>query len=104
MKKKKIDQNPMQLIKPEITGKPPLPRYGHSMVFNELQNILIIYGGRNDYENCFFGDVHILKLNVLSWIGVKVNGIPKPPRASHCACAFSIFFIILYPGSTRKMV
>lgn len=96
MKKKKIDQNPMQLIKPEITGKPPLPRYGHSMVFNELQNILIIYGGRNDYENCFFGDVHILKLNVLSWIGVKVNGIPKPPRASHCACAFSIFFIILY--------
>lgn len=79
----------MQLIKPEIAGKAPTPRYGHSMVFNEIQNIVIIYGGRNDYEKTFFGDVHILKLNVLCWVNVKITGIPKPPRASHCAASFS---------------
>lgn len=93
----------MVLIKPEIGGKPPLPRYGHSMVFNDVQNIVIIYGGRNDYENSFFGDVHILKLNLLCWVSVKVQGIPKAPRASHCACSFSFYiYFFLYSYSIKR--
>ena len=80
----------MALIKPDVGGKPPCARYGHSMIFNDIQNIVVIYGGRNDYENCFFGDVHILKLNILCWVTVKTQGVPKVPRASHCACNFSI--------------
>lgn len=79
----------MALIKPEISGKPPIPRYGHSMVYNEMQNIVIIYGGRNDYEKAFFGDVNILKLNSLCWVLVKTTGVPKAPRASHCSASFS---------------
>lgn len=79
----------MQLIKPDIAGKPPAPRYSHTFSYNEFQNIAIVYGGRNDYEDYFYSDIHILKLNILTWITVKCTGITKPPRASHCACSYS---------------
>lgn len=79
----------MQLIRPEIMGQAPIPRCGHTIIYNEYQNIVIIYGGRNDYEKQFFSDIHILKLNVLTWVSVKPFGAIKTPRASHCACSYS---------------
>ena len=37
-------------IKPKIRGKPPAPRYGHSMHFVEFMNWVIIFGGRTPSE------------------------------------------------------
>jgi hypothetical protein len=38
----------MYWMKPDPKGKSPLPRYDHSMVYNELLGLIIIYGGKND--------------------------------------------------------
>jgi hypothetical protein len=44
----KIDVRPLHWIIPETKGLPPDARYDHSMVYNELLGLLVIYGGRND--------------------------------------------------------
>jgi hypothetical protein len=91
----------MQLIKPEILGKPPNARCSHSIIYNEYQNIVIIYGGRNDQEKQFFSDIHILKLNGLTWVTVKQLGAMKSPRASHCACSYSKNSIFLLKNKEK---
>ena len=58
----------------ETKGKPPRPRYNHSMNFYEKENFLIIHGGRNDLmsETFAFDDTFILDLESFEWFHVQL--------------------------------
>ena len=70
----KIGKKPCEWIKPDCRGRPPVPRYLHTMNFYEEGNFLIVYGGRNDIksESSALNDLHILELKRLEWIEVIV--------------------------------
>jgi len=56
----------------EIEGKPPQPRYFHSMEHFEDSNMLVVFGGRAESTvkatNFCLNDVWLLDLYFLSWI------------------------------------
>ena len=58
----------------ETKGKPPRPRYNHSMNFYERGNFLIIHGGRNDMmsETIAFDDTFVLDLEFFEWFHVEL--------------------------------
>lgn len=63
----------MKFIKPECNGRPPCPRFLHSMNFYEEGNFLIVYGGTNENsENFDLGDIFILELSKMEWIEIKI--------------------------------
>ena len=54
----------MVLLKPKTYGKPPSPRYFHTMIYNEQCNFVVISGGRNDLnrQSPVYNDIHILNI------------------------------------------
>ena len=75
---------------PQIAGKPPTARYGHSMNYYPDRNIIVVFGGRNDdnfyeYGQSYMNDVWILYLERLTWCrwNAKCNYVPVS-RYSHC--------------------
>lgn len=74
---------PLQWIHPETDGKPPQPRYLHSVTFISSSNSIFIFGGYND--SVYFNDGHIFNLNNCNWMSCKFYGTPSQPRASHCS-------------------
>jgi hypothetical protein len=69
----RLGNKPLKFFKPEYRGKPPCPRYLHSMNFYEEGNFLIIYGGTNENSvNFDLGDIFILELSKMEWIEIKI--------------------------------
>ena len=69
----KLGRKPVEITKLALKGKPPSPRYFHTVNFFEEGNILIVYGGRNDMsEDYALGDMFILDLGKLEWIEAKL--------------------------------
>lgn len=56
----------MHWIKANTVGKNIEMRYDHTMNFNDILGLLVIYGGRNDIK--FMDDLHILKVRNLTWM------------------------------------
>mmetsp|Transcript_7608 Transcript_7608/g.14298 ORF Transcript_7608/g.14298 Transcript_7608/m.14298 type:complete len:620 (+) Transcript_7608:6168-8027(+) len=84
----------------EVTysGTPPLPRYDHVAAF--IQGNLIISGGRNDSlyarkgDSCL-NDVHILKIETMSWESVIIHGAVPEGRWGHCAAVYGSKMLML---------
>lgn len=70
----------------QTTGKTPLPRYQHSMVFFKHNNTLIIFGGKTGSPGNpgnVLNDLHILDLETLNWSETVVVGHVPQPRCAH---------------------
>ena len=69
-----LGQKPFNWIKPITKGKPPSPRYFHSMDFYEKANYLIIHGGRNDIlsQTSALNDTYILDLENFEWLRIEL--------------------------------
>ena len=69
-----IGQKVLEWNLAETKGKPPRPRYNHSMNFYERGNFLIIHGGRNDLmsETIAFDDTFVLDLEFFEWFHVEL--------------------------------
>ena len=69
-----IGQRTLEWVLPETKGKPPRPRYNHSMSFYERGNFLIIHGGRNDNmsETCAFDDTFVFDLEYMEWYSIEL--------------------------------
>ena len=69
-----LGKKPLEWIMPDIKGKPPAPRYFHTMNYYERGNYLIIHGGRNDSvsDNSALNDTYLLNLENLEWLNVKL--------------------------------
>jgi len=50
-------------------------------------NIIVIYGGRNDHNNnikqSIYNDLHVLNLQTLNWMEVKLEGCKLNHVCSH---------------------
>lgn len=73
---------PMAWLKLEYKGKQPSSRIRHAAIFNEGLGFYIIYGGINK-DSVFLSDIHILKVETMTWMEVEVTGIIGEPRAGH---------------------
>ena len=67
-------KKPLEWILPNTKGKPPSPRYSHSMSFYERGNFLIIHGGRNDSisDNIALNDTYLFDLENFEWLKVEL--------------------------------
>ena len=67
-------KKPLEWIQPNTKGKPPSPRYFHSMSFYERGNFLIIHGGRNDSisDNIALNDTYLFDLENFEWLKVEL--------------------------------
>ena len=69
-----MGQKPLTWMKPNISGKPPSPRYFHTMDYYEKANYLIVHGGRNDElsTTSALDDTFVLDLENLEWVKVEL--------------------------------
>ena len=69
-----LGQKILEWVLQETKGKPPRPRFNHSMNFYERGNLLIIHGGRNDNlsETSAFDDTFVLDLEIFEWFSVEL--------------------------------
>ena len=95
-----MGQKPLSWIKVNALGKPPSPRYFHSMNYYEKANYLIIHGGRNDdlSSTSALDDTYILDLENFGWVNVKLysntNQFKVISRYGHKSAIFSNKLII----------
>ena len=112
-----IGQKILRWINPEVKGKPPSPRYFHTMNYYDKGNILIIHGGRNDIvsDTSALCDTFVFDLENFEWMQVTLySQLSKFKVLSRCAHQSVIFgnkLIILggmnnnnYIGSTLFIV
>jgi len=112
-----IGQKILRWINAETKGKPPSPRYFHSMNYFDKGNILIIHGGRNDTvsENSALNDTFIFDLENFEWMEVtlysQLSKFKVLSRCAHQSIIYSNKLIILggmnnnnYVGSSLFIV
>ena len=86
---------------PDAKGKPPSPRYFHSMSYYDKGNMLIVHGGRNDgvSENAALNDTFIFDLENFEWMEVhlyfQLSRFKVLNRCAHQSVVFSNKLIIL---------
>ncbi len=89
----KVNRRACEWILAKVAGQPPAPRYGHSMHYYPGNNVLVVFGGRNDanYEKAgtsYMNDVWVLELERLTWVRWDDSESPESPpegRYSHCS-------------------
>ena len=96
-----IGSKKLKWYSPDIKGKPPSPRYFHSMSYYDKGNILIIHGGRNDAvsENAALNDTFVFDLENFEWMEVhlyfQLSRFKVLNRCAHQSIVFSNKLIIL---------
>ena len=112
-----IGQKTLKWIYPETKGKPPSPRYFHTMNYYDKGNILIIHGGRNDAvsETSALNDTFVFDLDNFEWMKVtlysQLSKFKVINRCGHQSVIYSNKLIILggmnnnnYVGSSLFIV
>jgi len=93
----KLTAGKLQWAEIHPLGTAPVPRHSHSAVF--LNQIIVIYGGRNDRNvqtsNGSLGDVVVLRLEALRWDHVNVAGQVPSNRWGHAAVGLGSKLYIL---------
>jgi len=89
----KLGHKPLEWVRANISGKPPCPRYSHTMNFYEDGNFLIIHGGRNDKSDSSAAlcDTFLLELRNLEWIDVKIYSYDYSQVYNRCGHGSIVF-------------
>ena len=96
-----MGKKPLEWIKVDTKGKPPIARYFHSMNFYERGNYVIIHGGRNDIfsDKSALNDTFLLNLENFEWLEVKlysnISNFNVANRCGHQSIIYSDKLIIL---------
>ena len=96
-----MGKKPLEWIKVDTKGKPPIARYFHTMNFYERGNYVIIHGGRNDIfsDKSALNDTFLLNLENFEWLEVKlysnVSNFNVTNRCGHQSIIYSDKLIIL---------
>ena len=96
-----IGKKLLDWIRPETKGKPPAPRYFHTMNYYERGNFLIVHGGRNDSvsDNSALNDTYLFNLENFEWIEVilysNLNNFQVECRCGHQSVIYIDKLIIL---------
>ena len=73
----------------ETRGVGPSPRIEATMNFNSENNLIVIYGGRNDLKNEVYNDIVLLDMENMCWIRTKFWGEKPQKRSEHNAVVIS---------------
>ena len=96
-----MGKKPLEWLKVDTKGKPPIARYFHTMNFYERGNYVIIHGGRNDIfsDKSALNDTFLLNLENFEWLEVKlysnVSNFNVVNRCGHQSIIYSDKLIIL---------
>ena len=94
----RVGKRPLEWIILKTKGNPPSKRYGTSMSYYELGNLLIIHGGRNNLKstNYILNDTFLLDLYTLNWMKVEYYDKTKnvPPRFFHQSFVYENDFFV----------
>ena len=96
-----MGKKPLEWIKVDTKGKPPIARYFHTMNFYERGNYVIIHGGRNDIfsDKSALNDTFLLNLENFEWLEVKlysnISNFNVANRCGHQSIIYSDKLIIL---------
>ena len=110
-------KKPLEWVQPQTKGKPPSPRYFHSMSFYERGNFLIVHGGRNDAmsESSALNDTYVFDLENFDWLKVELYSEMRDfkvlNRCGHQSVVYSNKLIVVggmnnnnYLGSSLMIV
>ena len=95
-----MGKNPFSWMKVNTLGKPPSPRYFHTLDYYEKGNYLIVHGGRNDdlSATSALNDTYVLDLENFGWVNVELynnsNNFKVISRYGHKSTIFSNKLII----------
>jgi len=83
-------------------GKPPPPRYAHTAC--SINNLLFIFGGRDDFshkagEDMSLNDLHVFNVETLMWLKVDTMGTPPAGRWGHCMVSIASK-VLIFGGMT----
>lgn len=85
----KLGAKPLSWIYPTLEGIGPSRRFQHTMTYQETLNLLVVYGGRDDFLGVF-GDMFVLNLHNMTWYSVNIGGhLLTKDRFGHCSVSFS---------------
>ena len=87
-------KKPLEWLQPTTKGKPPSPRYFHSMSFYERGNCLIIHGGRNETlsDNLALNDTFLFDLENFEWLRVELySGVKDFKVLNRCGHQSTIY-------------
>ena len=96
-----MGKKPLEWIIPVTKGKPPSPRFFHTMNYYEKGNYLIVHGGRNDCisDDSALNDTYLFNLENLEWVNVEIfsnnNDFKVLSRYGHQSIIFSDKLMIL---------
>ena len=94
----RIGKKPLEWIILKTKGNPPSKRYGTSMSYYELGNLLIVHGGRNNIKtyNYVLNDTFLLDLYTLNWMKVEYYDKTKnvPSRFFHQSFVYENEFFV----------
>ena len=95
-----IGTKPVVFDIPKINGKPPKARFDASMDFSQDISMIIIYGGKNEFEvPSYFGDMTLLDLRTMNWIQPNFYKEKLTQRAQHLSIVIGDDLII-FGGTT----
>ncbi|KAN0030840.1 hypothetical protein ACTA71_009485 [Dictyostelium dimigraforme] len=88
--------------KPQIKGKAPSQRCGHSADFLKDRNSILIFGGFDGRKS--FNDLHLLNMTDMSWSAVKTNGTTPTTRNGHTSVLVGGRYLVFYGGCSENNV
>jgi len=92
----RIGRKPLEWVVPKSEGVPPSPRINPTMNYFEDLNVIVIYGGRDDYyDRVSFSDMFVLDLVNFIWIKVSFYDEIPLERSEHCTVIEGSKMIIL---------
>ena len=102
--KMEIGVKPAVFEIPKTKGMPPSPRIEATMNFNSENNLIVIYGGRNDLKNEVYNDIVLLDMENMCWIHTKFWGEKPLHRSEHCAVVLSNKLFIFGGINNNKFI
>ena len=102
--KMEIGVKPVVFEIPKIKGKAPSPRIEATMNFNSENNLIVIYGGRNDLKNEVYNDIVLLDMENMCWIHTKFWGDKPLERSEHNAVVISNKLFIFGGINNQKFI
>lgn len=89
-------------IKPQIKGKAPSQRSGHTADYLKDRNSILIFGGFDGRKS--FNDLHLLNMTDMSWTAVKTNGTTPTTRNGHTSVLVGGRYLVFYGGCSESNV
>ncbi|KAN0028615.1 hypothetical protein ACTFIV_010461 [Dictyostelium citrinum] len=88
--------------KPQIKGKAPSQRSGHTADYLKDRNSILIFGGFDGRKS--FNDLHLLNMTDMSWTAVKTNGTTPTTRNGHTSVLVGGRYLVFYGGCSESNV